>query len=76
MTARRGTDAVEVGGHRIRLPRTMPASAPGAAAAVGHGTRVTVAPRDGGPLDEATTLAAAVVAAHAAGATVHVAPPA
>ncbi len=27
MTARRGTDAVEVGGHRIRLPRTVSASA-------------------------------------------------
>jgi hypothetical protein len=75
MTAARRTDAVEVGGRRIRLPRTGPSGAPGAAGALEEGTRVTVTPRDGAPVDEATALAVAVVAAEAAGATVRVAAP-
>ncbi|MDX8153349.1 hypothetical protein SK069_17250 [Patulibacter brassicae] len=71
----RPTDAVEVGGRRIRLPRTASTVGSGAAGALEEGTRVTVTPRDGAPVDEATALAVAVVAAEAAGATVRVAAP-
>jgi hypothetical protein len=72
MTAARRTDAVEVGGRRIRLPRTASTVGSGAAGALEEGTRVTVTPRDGAPVDEATALAVAVVAAHGTGFTVHV----